>query len=139
MLEIANILEYGKHGQPPKPFLKPADRNREELQWKRSREKFEQEVEETISILQELNSLFFYSACGNTGIFSAAAPDEYLVLTPMTDTFVLYGDNRRSQLMLSDIRISLYSKGDLYRTKKPTTCYSAWSRVHYNRTPIYGS
>lgn len=21
---IANILEYGKHGQPPKPFLKPA-------------------------------------------------------------------------------------------------------------------
>lgn len=22
--QIANILEYGKHGQPPKPFLKPA-------------------------------------------------------------------------------------------------------------------
>lgn len=22
--KIANILEYGKHGQPPKPFLKPA-------------------------------------------------------------------------------------------------------------------
>lgn len=21
---IANVLEYGKHGQPPKPFLKPA-------------------------------------------------------------------------------------------------------------------
>ena len=23
---IANVLEYGKHGQPPKPFLKPARR-----------------------------------------------------------------------------------------------------------------
>ena len=22
--KIANILEYGRHGQPPKPFLKPA-------------------------------------------------------------------------------------------------------------------
>ena len=22
--KIANILEYGKHGQPPRPFLKPA-------------------------------------------------------------------------------------------------------------------
>jgi hypothetical protein len=22
--KIANIIEYGKHGQPPKPFLKPA-------------------------------------------------------------------------------------------------------------------
>lgn len=22
--KVANILEYGKHGQPPKPFLKPA-------------------------------------------------------------------------------------------------------------------
>lgn len=24
--KLANILEYGKHGQPPKPFLKPAKR-----------------------------------------------------------------------------------------------------------------
>jgi hypothetical protein len=22
--KLANIIEYGKHGQPPKPFLKPA-------------------------------------------------------------------------------------------------------------------
>ena len=21
---LANLIEYGKHGQPPKPFLKPA-------------------------------------------------------------------------------------------------------------------
>jgi len=25
--KIANVLEYGKHGQPPKPFLKPAKRS----------------------------------------------------------------------------------------------------------------
>ncbi|MDL2318571.1 HK97 gp10 family phage protein [Eubacteriales bacterium OttesenSCG-928-A19] len=24
---LANVLEYGKHGQPPKPFLKPARRS----------------------------------------------------------------------------------------------------------------
>jgi len=22
--KLANIIEYGKHGQPPRPFLKPA-------------------------------------------------------------------------------------------------------------------
>jgi HK97 gp10 family phage protein len=26
--KIANILEYGKHGQPPKPFMRPAADNR---------------------------------------------------------------------------------------------------------------
>ena len=69
-----------------------------------------------MSILQELNSLFASNLPVETGIFSAAAPDEYLVLTPMTDTFVLYGDNR-PVIDVSDVRISLYSKGNYIKRK----------------------
>lgn len=69
-----------------------------------------------MSILQELNSLFSSILPVETGIFSADAPDEYLVLTPMTDTFVLYGDNR-PVIDVSDVRISLYSKGNYVKRK----------------------
>lgn len=69
-----------------------------------------------MSILQELNSLFSSILPVETGIFSADAPDEYLVLTPMTDTFVLYGDNR-PVIDVSDVRISLYSKGNYIKRK----------------------
>lgn len=69
-----------------------------------------------MSILQELNSLFSSILPVETGIFNAAAPDEYLVLTPMTDTFVLYGDNR-PVIDVSDVRISLYSKGNYIKRK----------------------
>lgn len=69
-----------------------------------------------MSILQELNSLFSSILPVETGIFSAVAPDEYLVLTPMTDTFVLYGDNR-PVIDVSDVRISLYSKGNYIKRK----------------------
>lgn len=69
-----------------------------------------------MSILQELNSLFSSILPVETGIFSVAAPDEYLVLTPMTDTFVLYGDNR-PVIDVSDVRISLYSKGNYIKRK----------------------
>lgn len=43
--KIANILEYGKHGQPPKPFLKPARSQSRRIAVEAMKEKFEQEVE----------------------------------------------------------------------------------------------
>jgi HK97 gp10 family phage protein len=43
--KIANILEYGKHGQPPKPFLKPARTQSKKAAVEAMKEKFEQEVE----------------------------------------------------------------------------------------------
>lgn len=43
--KIANILEYGKHGQPPKPFLKPARRQSKNAAIDAMKAKFESEVE----------------------------------------------------------------------------------------------
>lgn len=43
--KIANILEYGKHGQPPKPFMKPARRQSRKATIEAMKGKFDQEVE----------------------------------------------------------------------------------------------
>ena len=43
--KIANILEYGKQGQPPKPFLKPARTQSRKAAIEAMKAKFEQEVE----------------------------------------------------------------------------------------------
>lgn len=48
-----------------------------------------------MSILSELNSLL--DGLGipiETGVFSGVPPDEYLVITPMTDTFEVFADNQ---------------------------------------------
>ena len=48
-----------------------------------------------MSLLSELNTIA--ESCGvsvETGIFSDAAPDTYLVLTPLSDTFDLHADNQ---------------------------------------------
>ena len=45
-----------------------------------------------------------------TGVFSDTAPDLYLVLTPLADTYDLYGDNRPGT-DVQEVRISLYCKG----------------------------
>ena len=43
--KIANILEYGKHGQPARPFLKPARTQSRKPAIEAMKQKFEQEVE----------------------------------------------------------------------------------------------
>ncbi|KGP74999.1 HK97 gp10 family phage protein [Desulfosporosinus sp. Tol-M] len=43
--KIANILEYGRHGQPPKPFLKPAKTQSKTACVNAMKVKFEQEVD----------------------------------------------------------------------------------------------
>jgi HK97 gp10 family phage protein len=42
---LANILEYGKHGQPPKPFLKPAKSKSRSASVAAMQEAFEREVD----------------------------------------------------------------------------------------------
>jgi len=42
--KIANILEYGKHGQPAKPFLKPAKSASKAACETAMKGKFEEEV-----------------------------------------------------------------------------------------------
>ena len=43
--KIANILEYGRHSQPPKPFLKPAKSQSKTACVNAMKAKFEQEVD----------------------------------------------------------------------------------------------
>ena len=42
--KLANIIEFGKHGQPPKPFLKPAKIASREACIERMRRVFEEEA-----------------------------------------------------------------------------------------------
>ncbi len=51
-----------------------------------------------------------------TGIFSDVAPDTYMVVTPLSDSFELYADNAPG-FDVQEARISLYAKGS-YTTEK---------------------
>ena len=64
-----------------------------------------------MSLLSELNTIA--GGCGipvETGVFSDAAPDTYLVLTPLSDGFDLHADNRPS-IDTQEVRLSLFTKG----------------------------
>lgn len=70
-----------------------------------------------MSLLSELNTLL--SDCGipvETGIFSDKAPDSYLVITPLTETFELHADNAPG-CETQEARLSLYSKGSYTKVK----------------------
>ena len=71
-----------------------------------------------MSFLEELNTLL--SGVGlsvETGVFSGKAPDEYIVITPLADTFGLHADNR-PQCETQEARLSLFSKGNYLRRKR---------------------
>ncbi len=73
-----------------------------------------------MSILQELTALLSPILPVETGVFSGVPPDEYLVLTPLTESFPLFGDNE-PLLDVSEVRISLFSKRNYQRRKKQVT------------------
>lgn len=73
-----------------------------------------------MSSLTELNALLSPVLPVETGVFSGVPPDEYLVLTPMTDGFALFGDNI-PLFDISEVRISLFSKGNYLQRKKQIT------------------
>ena len=64
-----------------------------------------------MSLLAELNALA--EGIGipvETGVFTGTAPDEYLILTPLADSFTLHADNR-PQFDVQELRIAIYAKG----------------------------
>ena len=70
-----------------------------------------------MSLLAELNALA--EGIGipvETGVFTGTAPDEYLVLTPLSDSFTLFADNQ-PQYDVQEVRISLYAKGNYVERK----------------------
>ena len=46
-----------------------------------------------------------------TGVFSGNAPDSYIVLVPLTDSFDLHADNK-PEADVQEVRLSLYTKGN---------------------------
>ena len=70
-----------------------------------------------MSILTELNTLLTDLGIPvETGVFSGKAPDEYIVITPLADTFELHADNR-PQAETQEARLSLFSKGNYIKRK----------------------
>ena len=101
---LANIIEYGKSGQPAKPFLKPAQTSSRKACTSAG-------GGEAVSLLSELKTVA--DACSipvETGVFSGVPPDLYLVITPMADTFELHADNSPGY-DTQEARLSLFVKG----------------------------
>lgn len=55
-----------------------------------------------------------------TGVFKGKAPDRYVVLTPLIDTFEVFADNR-PRAEVQEVRISLFDKGNYLKTKNAIT------------------
>ncbi len=70
-----------------------------------------------MSLLSELKALIEAEKIPvETGVFTDKAPDSYVVLTPIVDTFGVFSDNR-PQNEIQEVRISLFDKGS-YTAKK---------------------
>lgn len=55
-----------------------------------------------------------------TGVFKDTAPDSYIVLVPLSDSFPLNADDR-PQTDEQELRISVYSKGNYLHIKNQIT------------------
>ncbi len=69
-----------------------------------------------MSLLEELNLLLALVLPVETGVFSGTPPDEYLVITPLIDTFEVFADNRPRH-EVQEARLSLFVKGN-YTARK---------------------
>ncbi|MGH2161704.1 hypothetical protein [Enterococcus faecalis] len=74
-----------------------------------------------MTILEELTGLLTQlDIPSETGVFSDSAPDTYVVLTPLTDRFEIFGDNY-PLIDVNEVRISLFSKGNYLELQKQIT------------------
>src|SRR6056297_3643409 len=74
-----------------------------------------------MSLLKGLNIILDpYDIPVETGVFSDTAPDEYLVITPMSDRLDLFADNQ-SYMIVSEARLSLFTKKNYNKRKKELT------------------
>lgn len=71
-------------------------------------------LSEVKSIIENLNIPV------ETGVFSEEAPDEYVVLVPLADSFPLNADDE-PQTDKQELRLSIYTKGNYIRLKNKIT------------------
>ena len=55
-----------------------------------------------------------------TGVFSGTAPDEYVVITPISEHFALFSDDAPG-MNIEEARLSFFFEEELY-TKEGFTC-----------------
>ncbi|GHU38351.1 hypothetical protein FACS1894105_12170 [Clostridia bacterium] len=78
-----------------------------------------------MSVLSELNTILSPIVPVETGIFSDIPPDEYCVLTPLSDSFAVFGDDT-PLIDVSEVRISLFTKNNyLARSRQITAALLA--------------
>lgn len=70
-----------------------------------------------MSLLSQLNAVAENLGIAvETGVFTDTAPNEYLVLTPLVDTFDLHADNTPG-VDVQEVRLSLFTKGNYTKRK----------------------
>ena len=70
-----------------------------------------------MSMLEELNTIVESAGLPvETGVFSGTAPDEYVVITPISEHFALFSDDTPG-MNIEEARLSLFSKKN-YTQKK---------------------
>ena len=70
-----------------------------------------------MSLLSELNTIAGGCAIPvETGVFTDPAPDTYLVLTPLSDTFDLHADDRPG-IDTQEVRLSLFCRENYMKIK----------------------
>ena len=74
-----------------------------------------------MNLLSQLKSAIEPLVPVETGVFSDTAPEKYVVLTPLADTFDLHADNE-PQIDVQAVRISLYDKGNYIKMKNQIVC-----------------
>ena len=70
-----------------------------------------------MSLLSELSAIAKkLKIPAQTAVYSGKAPEEYLVFTPLYDSFELHSDNK-PEIDVQEVRISLFSKGNYNQAK----------------------
>jgi len=70
-----------------------------------------------VNILTEVNTILDnINIPVETGVFSKKPPEEYVVLTPLADSFAVFGDNK-PQVDVQEVRLSLFCKGNYIKRK----------------------
>ncbi len=72
-----------------------------------------------------------------TGAYTEPAPDQYVVLVPLSDTFDIMADNR-PQFDVQAVRLSIFSKGNHNLIKKSTGSYPAGCGLFSVRPKVSG-
>lgn len=70
-----------------------------------------------MSILEELNAVLEHlNIPTQTGVFTDTAPDKYIVIVPLADSFDLHADNTPG-VDIQEARLSLFCKGSYTKEK----------------------